>query len=94
VTPSLVESKCRDSSTFLFRNGCGLFGIQVHHSISGCCQELLGSGLGGRHRFLSFDLFLPFVARYGPLVGSGFSGVYRRLDFLMGPHDDEMMMGC
>jgi hypothetical protein len=61
----------------------------VHYSISGCCQELLGSGLGGRHRFSSFDLFLPFVACYGPLVGSGFAGVYVVLDFLMGPHDDD-----
>jgi hypothetical protein len=50
---------------------------------------LFGSGLGGRHRFSSFDLFLPLVACYGPLVGSGFARVYVRLDLLMGPHDDD-----
>jgi hypothetical protein len=87
--PSLVESKCRDSCTFLFRSGCGLLGILLHYSISGCCHELLASGLGGRHRFSSFDLFLPFVACYGPLVGSGFAGVYGQLVFLAGPHDDD-----
>jgi hypothetical protein len=89
VTPSLVESNCRDSCTFLFRSGCSLLGFLVHYSISGCCTELLGSGLGGRLRFSSFDLFLSFVACYGPLVGPGFSGVYWQLDFLMGPHDDD-----
>jgi hypothetical protein len=51
----------------------------------------LGSGLAGvRHRISSFDLFLPFVACYGPLVGSRFAGVdYGQLVFLAGPRHDE-----